>query len=590
MGTYDKFAMDRNKYKKGIMDIYNPEGNSFEKENEEKATLFEKNKDLFRQYASFYRSFPDAFLDDITPKDSNFKLFFYQRVFLRVAMRYKYVYATFTRAFSKSFLSVLALYLKCIMYPHIFVFVSSSVKEQACTIAREKIELIWEIWPLLQKEVRKAQFQKDYIRLEFHNGSKFDILAESNSARGSRRNCGLFEELLMSDGQVVSEVLIPTLNVNRMAMCGGYDQNEPHKAQIFVTTAGHKSSFAYDKLISLLVFMVARGNAFVFGGDWRIPVMHNLLDPHFVDELREDGSFSDASFSREYESIWSGTSEDAFFSADLIDRHRILEKPETTPNPKEKKAEYIICADVARRANEQNADTAVIVMKLIPRSNGSYQKHIVNIHTIHGTHFLEQSINLKKLVFHYNARQLIVDANGLGVGLVDYLIKENIDEKTGEIFPPFSVTNDPEYDQYKTKDSLPLLYNVKALASNNSQIHVNCLSQISSGKVKFLIDQMTARAKVLNTKEGQTMSSEQLTEYLIPYATMDILKEEMLNLQQKQEGKNLKLERINKRVNKDKFSALEYGLWYVKSLEDKVKKKVDVDPINYFFAKKPKLR
>lgn len=94
----------------------------------------EANKEKFRKLFSLWRHKPDLFVDFITPSGSPFKLFFYQRVFLRVAMRYKYVYATFTRAFSKSFLSIMALYLKCIFYPGIKLFISSGTKEQAASI------------------------------------------------------------------------------------------------------------------------------------------------------------------------------------------------------------------------------------------------------------------------------------------------------------------------------------------------------------------------------------------------------------------------------------------------------------------------
>lgn len=360
------------------------------------------------------------------------------------------------------------------------------------------------------------------------------------------------------------------MNVNRRAKNGEVDPNEPHKQQVWVTTAGYKNTFAYQKMMQFLVWMAIKddGHAFVFGGDWRIPVMHKLLDANFVEELKEDGTYNVLSFAREYESIWSGTGEDAFFSADLLDKHRILQHYEKDPD-KSSKVRYVIVADVARSPGNQNADTACLVIKSIPRENGTFQKHIVNIVVFNGEHFLEQSIKLKKLVFHYNAEQLIVDANGLGIGLVDFLIKENIDESTGEIFPPFSVTNDDDYMKFKTENSLPLLYNVKANASNSSQIHVNCLSQISSGKVKFLVDEMTAKAKLLSSKKSKEMSSEEMAQYLAPFITTSIMKEEMLNLQQKQEGKMIKLERINKRIGKDKFSALEYGLWYWKHIEDK---------------------
>ena len=229
------FQHDRNKHRKmKISDIYNPDGNSFEKENAEKLSRFEQAKGTFSQYASLFRWYPDIFIDMITPKGSNFKLFFYQRLFLRVAMRHRYMYATFTRAFSKSFLSVLTLYLKCIFFPGIKLFVCSGTKEQASNIAREKIEELWELFPILEKEVKHRLFGKDYIKLEFQNGSKLDIVGVQNSTRGGRRHAGLIEEAILVDGQKLNEIIIPLMNVNRRAKNGLVDKNEQHKQQLFV--------------------------------------------------------------------------------------------------------------------------------------------------------------------------------------------------------------------------------------------------------------------------------------------------------------------------------------------------------------------
>ena len=51
-----------------------------------------------RDYISFWREYPDLFVDFMKGPDNNFNLFFYQRVFMRAAMRHKYVYAVFPRA------------------------------------------------------------------------------------------------------------------------------------------------------------------------------------------------------------------------------------------------------------------------------------------------------------------------------------------------------------------------------------------------------------------------------------------------------------------------------------------------------------
>ena len=53
-----------------------------------------------RNLISYFRQYPDVFVDFIKGKDSTFNFLFYQRIFLRVVMRHRYVYATFPRRIS----------------------------------------------------------------------------------------------------------------------------------------------------------------------------------------------------------------------------------------------------------------------------------------------------------------------------------------------------------------------------------------------------------------------------------------------------------------------------------------------------------
>lgn len=62
----------------------------------------EKIIPVARQYIAFWREYPDLFVDFMQTGGRSdvkltFKLYSYQRVFMRIAMRYKYVYAVFPR-------------------------------------------------------------------------------------------------------------------------------------------------------------------------------------------------------------------------------------------------------------------------------------------------------------------------------------------------------------------------------------------------------------------------------------------------------------------------------------------------------------
>lgn len=172
--------------------------------------IMEKNEKLYKKYCDLFMIYPDLFIDMITPSESNFKLFFYQRMFLRAAVRYRYHFATFTRAFSKSFLSIIALYLRCIFLPGSKVFLCADVKEQGVKIAREKINEILSLFPLLERELISKNMSNDYITLTFKNGSIFDVVGIANSTRGGRRHAGLIEEVAtIEDGDTLNETVLP---------------------------------------------------------------------------------------------------------------------------------------------------------------------------------------------------------------------------------------------------------------------------------------------------------------------------------------------------------------------------------------------
>jgi hypothetical protein len=111
---------------------------------------------------------------------------------------------------------------------------------------------------------------------------------------------------------------------------------------------------------------------------------------------------------------------------------------------------------------------------------------------------------IKQTFYKYRCRRAVIDGNGVGLGLVDYLVKSQV-TKDGDILPDFGVYNDDEkyYRQYRTDQCEDdALYIVKANAPINTEAHTVLQSAIDSGKVKFLINDIDAKTKLLGTKLG----------------------------------------------------------------------------------------
>ena len=538
-----------------------------------------------RKFIAFWREYPDLFVDFMVRgtstevKEGEFHFYFYQRVFLRCVMRYQYVYAVFPRAYSKSFLSVMALMCRCILYPRCNLFVTSGGKEQAAGILKEKVQEICVLIPSFSREIDwrrgKTLEGKDYCKYVFKSGSTLDNIAARESSRGKRKHGGLVEECVGVDGQILQEVIIPTMAISRRCMDGSTHQEETlNKSQVFVTTAGYKGTFPYEKLISFLVRMITNPErCMVIGGTWRLPVEVGLQSKTFIKDQKEEGTYNEASFEREYESRWTGDVEDAFFRSDLFDRGRILRQPEYEASGRSSaKQFYILAVDVGRKG----CDTVVCVFKVTPQPAGPSLKSLVNIYTLTDEHFGDQALKLKQLFYKYKARRMVIDGNGLGIGLIDYMVKPSIDPDTNDTIADFGIYNDDEgyYKKFRTSEcEEEAIYIIKANAPINTEAHSNAQVQMSSGKVKMLIDERSAKASLLGTKKGQMMKSEDRAEYLKPFTLTSILKEEMMNLREENEGVNIILKQANKGIKKDKFSAFEYGLYYIQQEEDNKKKK-----------------
>ena len=547
--------------------------------------------DVMRDYIAYWREYPDMFIDFLqtgdngTIPETGLRFFFYQRCFLRIAMRYRYVYAVFPRAYSKSFLSVLTMMCRCILYPRAKLFVTSGGKEQSAQIVKEKVQELCTLVPALDRELDrrlgKTREGKDYVIYMFKNGSYFDNVAASEKSRGKRRHGGLVEECVGVDGNVLQQVLIPMMNISRPCMDGSVHNEEIlNKSQLYITTAGFKATFSYNKLIQTLVQMITEPDkAFVMGGTFKIPVIAGLLDKDFISDLRRDGTFNEISFLREYESKWAGTSEDAFFNGETFDRMRVLQKPEYEYSGRSSSLSYyILSMDVARKnTGKDGCDSVITVLKVTPQNYGEVSiKSLVNLYSLTNMHFEDQATWAKRLFYKYKARRIVIDANGLGIGLVDYMVKSQVDPLTGDEYPPFGVENDDEgyYKRFRTPNTeLDAMYLIKANAPINTEAHSNVQTQLTSGKLKFLIDERMAKVKLLGTQRGKQMSPEERTDYLKPYTLTSILREEMCNLREENEGFNIILKQANKSIRKDKFSSLEYGLYYIKQLEDSKRKK-----------------
>lgn len=546
----------------------------------------DSNQELFTKYLNYWLLYPDSFLDTIQDQEDarNFHLLPFQRIMLRANMRYRYSFLTATRATSKSFTAYLSAYVRATLLPGSTIMIVSDTKGTVIKIAQAKFEEIFKHWPLLRNELKTRQDdgktgQKssgNYYELYFKNGSMISVISKDTS-RGLRATSAVLEECALIEEQPFNDVIWPQMNIARKEVDGTINPEEPTSAQIFITTAAPRTVFMYSKLIECAINAVLRPQEyFVYGMSWEIPVHYGLVDKATLMDQRYSNTVSAESFARESLSIWTGSSEDAWFdSKRLIKRRKLLVCERKAKESLPSGAFYEISADIGR----YSANTAIMVIKVLPRKD-CFRKNVVYTEVIHGANYItEQAPRLKELIELYHPKEIVIDGNGPGIGLLDAMALPSLDAKTGKQYPAYYVFNNdhhlPPDRKTPTNEPIPelnaIIYDIKAGSNNDDAINSNFFSQLNNGTVSLLANERIIKDKLMQTKKGRKMTLFDRRVFLLPYEMTSRLIDEINNLKLKPTGvqNQFKIDRISRSIEKDRVSALSYGLYRIKYYEDK---------------------
>ena len=157
-----------------------------------------------------------------------------------------------------------------------------------------------------------------------------------------------------------------------------------------------------------------------------------------------------------------------------------------------------------------------------------------------------------------------------GAALRDWINKPTIDKLTGIVLPGYGIINPPkgaEKDIIKYPKYQTICYEIKSGGKEGEHIHRVFFSRVSNGSVRGLIKMHEALNKFAQNKNFLRASEAAKRKKLQPYKYMDQMEEELKNLIIIDTSDNisntLRVDRRNKKVQKDFFSAAEYGVYAV---------------------------
>ena len=280
------------------------------------------------------------------------------------------------------------------------------------------------------------------------------------------------------------------------------------------------------------------------------------------------------------ESLFFGSSERAFFNFESIDKVRKLTKSlylrpyyaflgdkRFQYEPKQNGEIRLLVMDIATQGGAKNDATCFLIMQLLPTGNSQYLRQVPYLTTMDGGHTFDQAIKARQLYDDFECDYIGIDTNGVGVGVFDNLVIEQIDEERNIVYPPLSCVNDEKMaERCKDPSASKVIYSIKANQKYNSDAAVYLRDCIKRGKIRFLINETDASEYLNRSSKYQTLPVDDQVLFQEPYYQTTAMINEMVNLDYSVNDGKIKVEEVAG-MRKDRYSALSYANYIANELE-----------------------
>lgn len=343
---------------------------------------------------------------------------------------------------------------------------------------------------------------------------------------------------------------------------------------------------------------------FVCGFPYQLSINEGLLDPEMVADEMAESDFSEVKFSMEMAAMFYGSDEGAFFDFDSISKNRRIKYPmlpdrvamklNNNPSvripPKQNGELRILSADIALMSSKKhnNDATAIFINQMTPTKAGRYTSNIVYSESCEGLRTDEQALIIRKLFDEYCCDYIVLDTNGIGLGVYDYLARDIVDTETGEVYPALSCCNNQEMAARCTSlGADKVIWSIKASAVFNSDCAFRLREGFRSGRIRLLDTEYDAEKSLSELKGYSSLSPAEKIQIQLPYINTTLLVDELTKLQHEESGGKIKVYEKSG-MRKDRYSSLSYNYYVALQLEQKLNKRQSmISGVSDMFVIKP---
>lgn len=278
-----------------------------------------------------------------------------------------------------------------------------------------------------------------------------------------------------------------------------------------------------------------------------------------------------------------GESEGAFFKYDDITPRRRIKKafypleiykahkvsmPELEPNE-----ERVLSVDVALMSskNRNNDAAALTIGRAFPTENYEYTNNVVYQETHEGLTTDELGLITMRMFYQYKCTQLVLDAAGAGIGVFDYIIKDQYDPEYGCTYAALSCCNNDEMaERCKVKGAAKLVWAIKANQEFNSKAATALRTGLQTGRINLLVNEFECEDAIKQVRGYKQMTPVEQASLKIPYIQTSFMINEMVNLESTITNNVVKLKEKSG-MRKDRYSSLMMQYYVVQQLGLKLK-------------------
>lgn len=522
-----------------------------------------------------------------------------------------------SRGIGKTFLSAVFCVIKCILYPGTKICIASGTRGQANNVLDKiNLELVPNS-PELEAEIDKEKSKANgtVAQIVFKNTSYIKVVTSSDSSRGNRANLLLLDEFRLIPKNVIDTIFRKFLTQKRMPRYEALTKQERAKEYakeknntMYLSSAYFVDHWSYLKCTDTCRLMLSGKKQFVCGLPYQLSISEGLLDQEAVEDEMAETDFNEIQFQMEYEALWYGNTDGAFFDYNSISKNRRIKypmlprsvaaklhnAPQIRIQPKQSGELRILSADIALMSSRKNDNdaTAIFINQLMPTKAGRFASNIVYADSYEGLRTDDQALIIRKLFDEYQCDYLVLDTSGLGLGVYDCLARDITDPETGEVYPAISCCNNPEMAARCTSiGAEKVIWAIKASAQFNSDCAFMLREAFRSGRIRLLETEYDGDESLKEIRGYSSLDPADSLRLRLPYIHTTLLVDELTKLQYEEAGNKVKVfERSGMR--KDRYSSLSYNYYVATQLETRYSKRqsFEAKASSMFVIKPPNYR